>query len=103
MEKMKRNLRNHQFTMKQDEARRELNFNIKKENLINAATVEIIDEYAEITKPQKHFKYYPLKQQVLKLNDHKHKVRMRKEAKAAAIKEVYRTAKRKAMAESKDW
>ena len=71
------------------------NFNIKKENLIHQATVEIMDAFAEPTRPLKDYKYAPLRDKVDRINDYKERKRLRQEARLAKQKEAARILKRK--------
>jgi hypothetical protein len=53
----------------------DLNFQVKKDNLVNSGTVEIIEKYAYQCRDLEEFRYWPLKEQVDKINDHKEKIR----------------------------
>ena len=68
MDKMKRSLKTHQFNMTKDVTRQELNFNVKKDNLINCGTAEIIDEYAHASKKDHEYTFYSLKERVGRIN-----------------------------------
>jgi hypothetical protein len=47
--------------MTKDVTREELNFNVKKDNLINCGTAEIIDEFGRPSKKESEYGYYSLK------------------------------------------
>jgi hypothetical protein len=62
--KVKNLLRDKQFHITREAIRKQLNFNIKKEGLINEASVEIIEGFGAPTKEQEAYKYPSLKERV---------------------------------------